>query len=361
MGWIATVAAPPEAGPGAEKEPQSHPLRCALIDVDRSSSGILLEAWLAEGEGRTWLERSETEKALTNQKELQLAFDAEGVRQRAALGRSLKADVVVLLRTTAAGKRKNAELVVAETAGGLRLLIRRMACSDNPESDARLLAAWIDEALKKYGETIREVYAIPPFVCPDGSHRYDYLQAAYAKLLEQAFLSRPGLLLVEIAEAEAIARESGAVPPDEDLRKFRPVRWIGECRYETREETLRVALTLRAQRGSETLGEVQESLPSAEVTDRLVEMAGRLIAPDASPGAKPDRNQEPPNRTLRGDGAPPACRRRIGQINRFPLDSAPRRFGGNSGNRHLRDNTMDRCALNLWRRTRGCGPSDGLR
>jgi WD40 repeat protein len=288
----AAAAEPPELPSTAdEKAAPSSPPRCALIDVDQSPVAALAEARLLDDAEGIWLERNEIAKILAEQ-QLQAAFGADAGPNRVALGRLLKADVLALLRTGVKEKQPYAELVVAETAGGLRILARSIPLSDDAESDADALVALIDEALGKHGETIREVYAVPPFLSRDLSHRYDHLQTAYAALLEESLLKRKGTLVVELAEAEAISREFALAAPEERPQRRLPLYLVGQYRHEGRGEELRVSVTLRARRGADQLGETERTLPPDDVPTVLLEMAGGLLSEQAGPWLKPDADAE---------------------------------------------------------------------
>ena len=90
--WVrSSQAAPPESG--------SKPLACALIDVDQSALAGLVEAELIVRPTEEWLERTEISRLL-EEKQLQLLLGASAGDDRVSLGQTLKADVLVLLRTT---------------------------------------------------------------------------------------------------------------------------------------------------------------------------------------------------------------------------------------------------------------------
>ncbi len=114
---IVVVLKPSAPAEASEQEKPS----CALIAADSSPISTLLEARLLARDSEIWLERREIDRVLAEQ-ELQAAFGAAGGADRAALGRLLKADVLVLLRSSVQNGQPCAELVVAESEGGLRLL-----------------------------------------------------------------------------------------------------------------------------------------------------------------------------------------------------------------------------------------------
>ena len=265
---------------GAEAASKDHDGRrpaAAFLDLDRSALGALVEERLLAGPRARWLERTEIDRVLAEQ-ELGKLFGADAGTGRVALGRILKADLLVFLRTGKNEQSGYAELVVAETGGGLRLLVRKAPLSGPPESNADALVRLVDEAFGKYGQDITEVYAVPPFFSRDLTFEHDYLKAAYAKVTEQRLLAQPGLLVVELAEAEAIAREYQLANSGETPVRRLPLYLLGEYRHEGRGEDRQVAITLKLKRGDKLLGQTSKTVAPGDATGFLGEMAGRLAA-----------------------------------------------------------------------------------
>lgn len=289
LALAAEPGSPAPAGAGHLK-PNTVPT-CALIDVSRSPLSAIVEARLLAKGDAIWLERSQIDKLLAEQ-ELQAAFSPDAGRQRIALGRLLKADLLVILRTGQKEKQRFAELVVAETGSGLRLLARSLPLSGDLESDAAALAALVDEARAKYAQKITEVYAVPPFVSQDLTFEYEHLKAAYAALLEQTLMAQPEVLVVELAEAEALAKEYARAAPGEKLSRRLPIYLLGEYRHEGRGEELRVTLTLRVTRGEKQIEEFKQTIPPAEVPAWFRKVAARLLRQIDAAAAKFDPESE---------------------------------------------------------------------
>ena len=191
------------------------PRTAALIDFDRTPLGALLQAKLFEKTSLTWLEREAIGRIL-KEKELQTCFGADGVTQRTTLGRLLKADLLILLRMraeTGKGTQKQTEFVVCETRHGLRLLAHLFTPSEKVEDQAAALEQLVQQAIRKHSEGISELYAVPPFLSRDLTFQFNYLQSAYAKIVEQVLLERKGSLVVEFAEAQAIIKEMSLADP----------------------------------------------------------------------------------------------------------------------------------------------------
>ncbi|MBW3600098.1 MAG: hypothetical protein KY475_22850, partial [Planctomycetes bacterium] len=226
-----------------------------------------------------WLERSELEKVLA-ERELAALSAAGGVRDRVALGETLKADVLVILQTRRNEKDKQnyADVVAAETAAGLRLVAQSVLLGRDAAADADAVAGLVEQALQRRKEEITHVFAIPPFVSHDLTYEFDHLKAAYAKLLEQTLLKQPGVLVVELEEARSLAREFELAHADGRVARRLPMYLLGEYRHEGRGEDRRVAVTVRVQRGQQELETLEKTLPPAEVAEYLRQQAASLLA-----------------------------------------------------------------------------------
>ena len=108
----AAAAGPPSPSPRA-KNPS---LRIALLAGEELPFLGLLEAGLMENIPASWVERNEIEKVLT-EPELQAAFGADAPQRRTALGKILRADLLVLVRS-AEDSQPHLEVVVCENAPG---------------------------------------------------------------------------------------------------------------------------------------------------------------------------------------------------------------------------------------------------
>lgn len=269
-------------------EPSPTP-RCAWIAASEGPVLMLAEARILTEYPATWLEREEIDRVLA-ERELQAAFGAEGVSTRISLGKIFKADVLVLARVGGRQQQRFAELVLAETGGGMRILSRRIPLTNDAAGDAAKLCKLVALGLVKYGETIREVYAVSPFLSEDLGYQHDYLRSAYARLLEEMLLAQPGVLVVELKEADAIAREYAVSDPQGKMTRRLPTYVLGEFRHEGREDALRVKITVKMRRGEQMLDESSHLVSPAsvaalfrEITARWHESEGRAVAePDVA-------------------------------------------------------------------------------
>lgn len=253
----------------------------ALIDRDGGVVAGLLEARLLDKGDAKWLERNEIERVLQEQR-LDAAFGAAGGKERLALGKLLKADLLVMVRRVDSPQEKGQELlecVVCETRQGLRLKIAYARHGQDEESAAETFGAAFATAVRKYDETVREIVAVPPLVSDNLSFDKNYLQAAYAKLIEQELLDQSGVVVVELGEAQSIAREAAVSAEDRPLQRDRlPVYLLGNFRHSGAGDGMRVAIDLRLSRGDKPLGERSTNgLSTEEVGSWLADAALELL------------------------------------------------------------------------------------
>ncbi|MDD3927006.1 MAG: hypothetical protein PHT33_10175, partial [bacterium] len=234
----------------------------------------LLEADLLQDKKLKLLERNQIDQVFKEQ-ELSLMLSPEGGASRVKAGRLLKADLLVLLQMTekevedenkAKRRVRTIEVVISETGGGLRLMIRTLPAGDVIEADASALETAIREGIKKYKERIVEICAVPPFMSKDLSHQYDYLQTAYAKLVEQSLLRQSGIVVVELAEARAIAEEMSLTGDTAGIKRNLPLYIMGEYRNDGIEDKRQTRIALTLKRGDKELKGINSQMMTPEET-----------------------------------------------------------------------------------------------
>lgn len=235
---------------------------CALLPdnalgLPASPCYALLEARLLEDPGMAMLERVDIERILKEQ-QLSMLFSPEGSAARVQAGKLLKADLLILLKASeqSDGKEKSRTLTLAvsETTRGLRLFVRTIPWSNNPEEDVAALQQCVTLALAKHAETITEICAVPPFVSNDLMRQNDALQNGYARLVEQALLDQQGLVVVELAEARALGNEQALAGNGDGITRKLPLYFQGDFRFDGVGENQRVTLHLALCRGTVELG-----------------------------------------------------------------------------------------------------------
>jgi hypothetical protein len=226
---------------------------CALLDPEKTPRAALLEAKLLAEPGAAWVERADIDKVLKEQK-LQAAFGPQGVGERVKLGKLLKADLLVMVRPVKDAKEPALEVVVSETATGLRLLLRAVPVTKNAGEDVAALLTAAKDGIKRHGEAVKEIVAVPPFVSNDLEFTHEHLKGAFAKLAEAEAFDRRGVLVVELEEAEALAKEIALAAPGSTLSRPQPVYLLGEFRHEGKGKEATVAVKLRAEHGGKLVG-----------------------------------------------------------------------------------------------------------
>jgi hypothetical protein len=277
----------------AAGEPKAVTPMCAFLNPERAPRGDLLEAKLLAEPGAAWVERAGIEKVLKEQA-IQAAFGPQGGADRAQLGKLLKADLLVLVRSVKKTEAAALDVVVCDTAHGLRLTVRAVPVTKDVDADVAALREVVRAGLKKFQEAIREVVAVPPLASTNLSYEHEYLKGAYAKLMEQAALANPGVVVVELAEAEAIASEIKLAGPDATVQRAPALYLLGEFRHQGRDRNLLVALKLWTTRGGKAVGEpaMRTVAPNDAPATLHNWVAERLAAPKAGPAAALDLKAE---------------------------------------------------------------------
>jgi tetratricopeptide (TPR) repeat protein len=265
---VPTTARAQTSAPAAAKP------TAALIDFDKAPLVSLLEAELLGGDAATWVERTEIAKVLDEQK-LQTLFAPAAGSERARIGKVLKADVLVLIRSGRAENVPYLDVVVSEVTRGLRLVNQRVPETDNAEQDVARIVKLIAAGMQRHGQQIQAIYSVPPFLSEDLLFEHDDLRAAYARLVEQRLLEHPGILVVELAEAEAITKELTLAA--EKLDRQLPIMLLGQYRNEGKSDDRRVTVQLALKRGATEIGKNTQTLKPAEVPHHLREKTG-LVA-----------------------------------------------------------------------------------
>jgi WD40 repeat protein/tetratricopeptide (TPR) repeat protein len=257
--------------PSPETSTASRPAnrRWAIIAtpaVQRWGLSDLLTTSLSESPGIVLVEREQIDAAL---KELAFgeALDAEGVSARLKLGRLLAADALVFLRERIAKAEQNVppderalpdtavELTVVRADQGIR--VRRWQTFWTPSEAARVnqeLVAQIETARPILDREDFRLFAVPPFESRDINRRYEELRTGYARLVEQTLMAQDGIAVVELAEAEAVARELAVA--GNSLKRNLPYYVLGS--YKTSgSPDVSIALAMELRRGAASLQKLE--------------------------------------------------------------------------------------------------------
>lgn len=201
------------------------------------------------------MEREELAR-ITAEQELASAFGPSGGAGRMQLGSILKADVLILLRRI---DDTTHEIVVCETARGLRLAVAKIGDKQQPvpeaAGEAALLEPIVLAGVRKGLSPVREVATVPAFFSKDLTYRHEQLKAVYATLVEQVMLQHEGLVLVELDEARAVAREV-AIAGQENILRPLPLFVMGEFRHQGSDAELHVTLKVTISRGERQVDQI---------------------------------------------------------------------------------------------------------
>lgn len=290
------------AASGFGESPNSAPSKptCAILSDPFAPARVAAVAELVAARltarGRVaLLERNHVDRVLREQ-QLQLALGADQGRAREELGRVLRADLLIMLRSKRApgDGAPQLELVISETRRGLRLCTTTIALAADQEVEpaAAAVEQQVADSIDRNTREIRQIIAVPPFVSQDLGYQFDYLKTAYAKLIEQTALQRPGMLVVELAEARAIAREI-TLAGGSGVGRTLPVYLLGEYRNDGAADARTLTLKLRAFHGESEIGTFERAKLSpidaaAELPVAAQDLLGRAIGETSpSPVAKP--------------------------------------------------------------------------
>lgn len=285
----------------AEQRPAHKPTVAVISDQsDRVASlADLSFAQLSKSQRVDLVERAELEKILAEQ-QLQASFGARGGKSRRQLGSLLRADFLLLLRSTGTGESPGLEITIAETRFGYRLL-KRVQKWDAKQVDpaSRQIATLLSQALDRFSRGVTLVVAVPPFYSRNLTHRFDHFQAAYARVAEVEAARRPGCAVVELDEARAIAEELATSGGDDRVARPLPYYIAGEFRHETLQPDSPVNLTLRLRRGTRQLAESSAAgLDSAAAAKFVRKTASELLNKIGPSGETPPADPAKELKTL---------------------------------------------------------------
>lgn len=268
-------------------------VRVALLQTNPAQTSdvvALVEADLTTAGKVTLVERQQVEKVLHEQ-QVQAVLGADAIAGRTLFGKLLQADLLVFIRPQDK-PQPNWELIVAETHQGLRLIRQPIAIQDS-RAAAGAIERLIAEALDKQSQKTQVIFAVPPFVSNDLGFSFDYLRGAYAQVVEGALARQKGVVVVELAEARALAKEilltSGA-----DVTRPLPLYVMGEYRTTGRAASRKVELDLKLMRGEkEIAGGTKENLTLEQAPVFLQQVAMWFMSKsDAGPHGVTDPKVE---------------------------------------------------------------------
>ena len=253
----------------------------AFLNLDRSAVGTLLEAQLRSKKLVNWWPRGLTAQLLD---EIEPSPQIDLPAAEPAGDRRLP-DALLLFRTQMRGADRSARIVACDPALGLRLGAAEVKLSADAGKDVSQLTTAATALLRKMGEPLAELWAVPPLRSQDLTRKHNSLRHSLASDLEQALLDRKGAFALELEYPQAltVARKiAGASGP---IERPLPRIALGQFRTQGEGDQLQASLTisLRHAESSRTAVEIPAAAP-ADLKPLLekaaAEMAG-LPAEDA--------------------------------------------------------------------------------
>jgi len=208
--------------------------------------------------------------SLLKECELNALLNPDSVGKRFDAGKLLGADYLLILRSvdTHAGTALNA--VIAETVYGLRLSSASYAfgSADLPQL-ARKLKRQVEQTLSRYRKGVQVIISAPPFLSRDLHHEKDYLQTAYAVIVEKRALQCRNTAVVEIREARALVQEKELTDKGTAGKRPLPYYILGEFRHDCDSERCSLNMKLRCGKRDISCFE-KENLSSTEAVEFIL-------------------------------------------------------------------------------------------
>lgn len=284
--WAAACLAAMGCRPSASSAPRAEDATTVVAVIpapgSQTASALaeLLELQLQTTNGLRVVNRSEF-KAIIDEQVLAAALSAEGTEARLKLGKLLKADLLALIgerRSTEKDKDTVAvELSVPETRHGLRLIMDMSVWRpEEAEKIAARFAGGITRARDLTREAQLQVFAVSPFESKDIVLDYQGRRRGYARLLEEYLMGMPGVAVVELAEAQSLAREVAI--GDATFQRDLPYYIFGSYKTRVQDKAHRISLNMELRHGEQVLGKcVREMLPPDQVAEALRASMNELL------------------------------------------------------------------------------------
>jgi hypothetical protein len=237
----------------------------ALLNLDRSPLGTLLEARLRDKKMVNWWPRWATGKLLADV-QVYPGLDLIGATPDPKTDKPALPDAIILVRTWIEGEERHAAVVVCEPGLGLRLGAQRVPLSGEAAKDVDALASAATSGLKKLGETMRQLWAVPPFRSNDLTQANGDLRSSLALETEQELLSHKGTFTVELDYAHVLAAARRMAAVEKGVDRPAPRFVLGEYRHEPGQSP---ALTLTVTVQEKDTPDQKQQLPSAAQAEAI--------------------------------------------------------------------------------------------
>lgn len=213
-------------------------LRLAILSsepVQELGLGDLLTVQMQELSNVELVERDLLQKVF-NEMAISMMLGADQAENRRKTGALLKADMLILLSQEKTEEEQQVvRIVISECSNGARLRVAWVPFTNHDlEKVSSDLVEIANRTLEQFKSGVKQVIGVSHFVSRNLVHDYDYLQAGYVYLLQNALSSSPGVAVIEVEEARSIAREN-ELAGDMKLNRTVPLFVEGEFRVERNE------------------------------------------------------------------------------------------------------------------------------
>lgn len=269
----------------------------ATGEVVASGLPDLLTVELSQNESLELVERDQLQ-AVMSELQLSAIVRADQVSSRLQLGRTLKANALMVLSFERSDEKQLLRVVVCDADLGVRLWEGRFVYrgKDDIEQLIQRCATTVDEVRQRFAGGVQHIIAVPAFLSEDFEHRFDYLQTRCSDLLSSSLTAHAGVAVVEIEEARAIRLEfentlSGALD--------RPISSIVKATYRVdlsdKGSQRRVNFKIELARNDDQREQIEKTLDVDTVGSWLVQdLTNRLITTSKrnSPALSPEVQNE---------------------------------------------------------------------
>lgn len=247
----------------------------AFLNLDRSAIGTMLDAHLRSKKVVNWWPRELTAQLL-DQVEPPPFFDLPVAPVAADQARL--PDALIFFRTANRGETHVARIVACDPALGLRLGATEVQLSSDAAKDMDQLTTAAIGLLRKMGQPLTELWAVPPFRSQDLTRRHDPLRHSLASQWEQALLARTGAFAVELEYPQALSLARQLAGQKAPIERPLPRIVLGQFRTQADEGQLKASLTISL-RYAESIGAAIKT-PAAPLSDldSVVEKAVQELA-----------------------------------------------------------------------------------
>ena len=227
-------------------------LRLAVITDAANPDGLeiyseMLTLSLMQADAFSLLERDEFQ-AVLDEISLSKIAGADAVAGRLDIVNLLDADALVMVHHSQSNPDRVAVTLI-ETRYGLRLASYRVPKDAQPEQSANELAAAIQKKLNASSQGVRLIVAVPPFVDARLDPQPPRLGSQLTEAVQATIDSLPGILVLEVDEARALAREM-KVRGDDRLKALPdPIFLTGRVANQSSNQG-HITLELKAERNS---------------------------------------------------------------------------------------------------------------